>query len=100
MADLGIYEGGRKASLVGLPDLPGRPIRRSCGGLCPTVLCRTVAGGGVLSTCFSSVKIFLSLYSDILQMCNLCLGPKNIQVYFVFLLFLSNRLDNFLFGLL
>ncbi len=40
MADLGGYEGGRQASLPGLPDLPGRPIRRSGGGLCPTVLCR------------------------------------------------------------
>ncbi|XP_016417939.1 uncharacterized protein LOC107747843 [Sinocyclocheilus rhinocerous] len=47
MADLGEYEGGRQASLPGLPDLPGRPIRRSGGGLCPTVLRRTEADGGV-----------------------------------------------------
>ncbi len=29
MADLGGYEGVRQAPLPGLPDLPGRPIRRS-----------------------------------------------------------------------
>ncbi len=49
MADLGGYEGGRQASLPGLPDLPGRPIRRSGGGLCPAVLRRTEADGGVSS---------------------------------------------------
>ncbi len=38
MADLGGYEGVRQAPLPGLPDLPiGRPIRRSGGGLYPTV---------------------------------------------------------------
>ncbi len=47
MADPGGYEGGRQASLLGLPDLPGRPIRRSGGGLCPAVLRRTEADGGV-----------------------------------------------------
>ncbi len=47
MADLGGYEGVRQAPLPGLPDLPGRPIRRSGGGLCPTVLRRTEADGGV-----------------------------------------------------
>ncbi len=49
MADLGGYEGVRQAPLPGLPDLPGRPIRRSGGGFCPTVLRRTEADGGVLS---------------------------------------------------
>ncbi len=49
MADLGGYEGVRQAPLPGLPDLPGRPIRRSGGGLCPTVLRRTEADGGVSS---------------------------------------------------
>ncbi len=49
MADLGGYEGVRQAPLPGLPDLPGRPIRRSDGGLCPTVLRRTEADGGVSS---------------------------------------------------
>ncbi len=39
----------RQAPLPGLPDLPGRPIRRSGGGLCPTVLRRTEADGGVSS---------------------------------------------------
>ncbi len=29
------------------PNLPGRPIRRSGGGLCPTVLRRTEADGGI-----------------------------------------------------
>ncbi len=43
MADLGGYEGVRQASLPGLPDLPGRPIRRSGGGLCPPVLHRFAA---------------------------------------------------------
>ncbi len=47
VADLGGYEGVRQAPLPGLPDLPGRPIRRSGGGLCPTVLRRTEADGGV-----------------------------------------------------
>ncbi len=47
MADPGGYEGGWQASLLGLPDLPGRPIRRSGGGLCPAVLRRTEADGGV-----------------------------------------------------
>ncbi len=32
-----------QASLPGLPDLPGRPIWRSGGGLCPTVLGPTEA---------------------------------------------------------
>ncbi len=49
MADLGGYEGVRQASLPGLPDLPGRPIRRSGGGLCPPVLRSTEADGGVSS---------------------------------------------------
>ncbi len=49
MADLGGYQGVRLASLPGLPDLQGRPIRRSGGGLCPTVLRRTEADGGVSS---------------------------------------------------
>ncbi len=49
VADLGGYEGVRQAPLPGLPDLPGRPIRRSGGGLCPTVLRRTEADGGVSS---------------------------------------------------
>ncbi len=49
MVDLGGYEGVRQASLPGLPDLPGRPIRRSGGGLCPTVLCCTEADGGISS---------------------------------------------------
>ncbi len=49
MADLGRYEGVRQVSLPGLPDLPGRPIRRSGEGLCPTVLRRTEADGGVSS---------------------------------------------------
>ncbi len=46
MADLGGYEGVWQASLPGLPDLPGQPIRRSGGGLCPAVLRRTKADGG------------------------------------------------------
>ncbi len=46
MADLGGYEGVRQAPLPGLPDLPGRPIRRCGGGFCPTVLRRTEADGG------------------------------------------------------
>ncbi len=49
VADLGGYEGVRQAPLPGLPDLPGWPIRRSGGGLCPTVLRRTEADGGVSS---------------------------------------------------
>ncbi len=49
MADLGGYEGGRQASLPGLPDLPGRSIRQGGGGLCPTVLHRTEADGGISS---------------------------------------------------
>ncbi len=49
MADLGGYEGVRQAPLPGLPDLPGRPIRRRGGGLCPTVFHRTEADGGVSS---------------------------------------------------
>ncbi len=49
MADLGGYEGVRQVSLSGLPDLPGRPIRQSGGGLCPPVLHRTEADGGVSS---------------------------------------------------
>ncbi len=49
VADLGGYEGVRQAPLPGLPDLPGRPIRRSGGGLCPTVLRRTEADRGVSS---------------------------------------------------
>ncbi len=49
MADRGRYEGVRQASLPGLPDLPGWPIRRSGGGLCPPVLRRTEADGGVSS---------------------------------------------------
>ncbi len=49
VADLGGYEGVRQAPLPGLPDLPGRPIRRSGGGLCPTVLRRTEADGGISS---------------------------------------------------
>ncbi len=49
LADLGRYEGGRQASLSGLPNLPGRPIRRSGGGLFPTVLHHTEADGGVSS---------------------------------------------------
>ncbi len=49
MVDLGEYEGVRQASLPGLPDLPGWPIRQSGGGLCPPVLCRTEADGGVSS---------------------------------------------------
>ncbi len=49
VADLGGYEGVRQASIPGLPDLPGRPIRRSGGGLCPPVLRRTEADGGVSS---------------------------------------------------
>ncbi len=50
VADLGGYEGVRQAPLPGLPDLPGRPIRRSGGGLCPTVLRRTEADGGCFVT--------------------------------------------------
>ncbi len=49
MADLGGYEGVRQASLPGLPDLPGWPIRWNGGGLCPTFLHRTKADGGVSS---------------------------------------------------
>ncbi len=49
VADLGGYEGVRQAPLPGLLDLPGRPIRRSGGGFCPTVLRRTEADGGVSS---------------------------------------------------
>ncbi len=49
MANLSGYEGVRQASLPGLPDLPGRPIRRSGGGICPTVLHRTEADGGISS---------------------------------------------------
>ncbi len=43
MAYLGRYEGDWQASLLGLTDLPGRPIRRSGGGFRPTVLCRSEA---------------------------------------------------------
>ncbi len=49
VADRGGYEGVQQASLPGLPDLPGWPIRRSGGGLCPPVLRRTEADGGVSS---------------------------------------------------
>ncbi len=49
MADPGGYESGRQASLLGLPYLPGRPIWRSGGELCPTILQRTEADGGVPS---------------------------------------------------
>ncbi len=38
-----------KHRFLELPDLPGWPIRRSGGGLCPTVLRRTEADGGVSS---------------------------------------------------
>ncbi len=49
MADLGRYEGDSQAMLLRLPNLPGRPIWRSGGGCCPTVLHRTEADGGVLT---------------------------------------------------
>ncbi len=52
MAYLGRYEGDWQASLLGLTDLPGRPIRRSGGGFRPTVLCRSEAfcPGGLLQS--------------------------------------------------
>ncbi len=46
MADPGGYE---RVSLLGLPYIPGRPIWRSGGKLCPTVLHRTEADGGIPS---------------------------------------------------
>ncbi len=69
----------------------------SAGDICPSLYSEY---GCSVCTSSSVVLVYsLSLYSDILQLCNLCLGPNNIQVYFVFLLFLSNRLDNFLLWL-
>ncbi len=49
IAALGDELGSGEDDSAGLPDLPGRPIRRSGGGLCPTVLRRTEADRGVSS---------------------------------------------------
>ncbi len=48
MAGPGGYGWVRQAPLPGLPDLPGRPLRRRSGELCPAVLHRTEAGGHIL----------------------------------------------------
>ncbi len=72
MADLGGYEGVRQASLPGLPDLPGWPIRWNGGGLCPTVP-RTEADGGVSSHPAPAVRSLLPYRW--LQPLHLCLRP-------------------------
>ncbi len=74
LADLGGYEGGQQASLPGLPDLPGRPIRRSGGGLCPTVLRYTEADGGILS--YSALAVSCCLHPTTGCSPSVCLSPR------------------------
>ncbi len=49
MAEPGRYEGIRQAQLLGLHNLPGRPLRQCCGEPGP-VFCRTEADGGDQTT--------------------------------------------------
>ncbi len=76
MADLGGYEGVRQAPLPGLPDLPGRPIRRSGGGLCPTVLRRTEADGGISSHPAPAVRCCLQPHLSVEPGCP-CLACRS-----------------------
>ncbi len=76
----------------------GSPWAARAGDICPSLY--SEYGCSVCTSSFVILVYSLSLYSDILQLCNLCLCPNNIKVYFVFLLFLSNRLDHFLVVLL
>ncbi len=79
MADLGGYEGVWQASLPGLPDLPGRPIRRSGGGLCPAVLRRTKADGGVLLHPAPAVRCCLHPTADCSP--SVCSSPRAPSCY-------------------